>query len=669
MKHEFILSSFLIFPGLAFSQPDKAPAALEEMVVTASAANDAETRKDDETKIAAEILEARSISEVKEIFTLIPNASAIPADGNRAVSFAVRGSAEMTFHEFTGGRSGVAYYVDDIPFTDAYGRDLAMLGAEEISFFKGPHGSAFGAPGALGVIDAKTKKPAEKWSGSFSQSYASYDSWRSVAGAGGQIAPGFSIQIDGLFDQSDGWFTDRLTGDDYGKSETEVARMRLLWEATERLSFTWTSGVQRHDDDPGIYVPLAVSDPYKLSADPNAFATGSQQYHALKAEWEGDDWLLKSISSFRRSDFDDSDQSLLLDIFNPVSLQREREQDVTAWTQEIRIESTDPGAAWNWRTGVFFSDRDSHLDHHILGLGPWEGWNDIRYHQQDLALYGELSRKVGEKLEITAGLRLQSTWDHTSSDFTPTDFAQSLGGAAASSDGKDRFVGLLPTLSAVWKWSNTQRTHIRFAEGMQPGGLAIAAAGSDDYASEHSFHYELGHESAYFSDKLKIQNTIFYTDYEDYQSFQFNPAGQTIYNASRAHAWGVESGVSVKPLDHLELSSSVGWTLAEYDDFDVSSGDYSGKRIDNIPRATANAAAAYHADWGGVARLDWRYQGKTMFDQGNQTSQSGYSVFDLRVGYEKSNYGVFLFCKNLLDESKRSAGHLFDTIYFAATDG
>lgn len=194
---------------------------------------------------------------------------------------------------------------------------------------------------------------------------------------------------------------------------------------------------------------------------------------------------------------------------------------------------------------------------------------------------------------------------------------------------------------------------------LQPGGLAIAAAGSTDYDSEHSFHYELGHDASFHDEDVRFHAAVFYTDYHDYQSFQFNPAGQTIFNAERAHAVGVEGEVRVRPCEGLELFAAAGYTKARFDEFDSPIGDFGGNRINNIPIATVNLGGAYHAPWGGVARLDWRHVGDTWFDQGNTVKQDGYALLDARVGYEHGNYGAYLFARNLLDTEYYTHTYLF----------
>lgn len=619
--------------------------------------------------LTADTISERGIATVREALALIPNVSVSVADLPRAASFSVRGSHEITFHEFTGGRTGVGFYLDDVPCADAYGRDLTLYQVERIDFFKGPQGTAFGVPHSMGVLQVVTRPPGQEWAGGAAYSFGSYQFHQGVAYLSGPVASNLFFGLEGLYARDDGWFEDRTTDASYGKHETASGRARLRWLATERLEFNLTLGVERHDDDPSIYVPSdRTQNPYRLYTSPDAYATGGQNYQALHALWSGDGWQVKSISSHRAADFDDYDPVLLLEVFELFSLPRARAQDVSAWTQEFRAESTDAEALWRWRTGVFFSERDSQLDHFILGLGPWEGRNEFRYQHQDYAAYGETTRTVGEQLELSAGLRLQTTRDRTTSSFEPTALTQSLGGVPFSLDKREDYNGVLPMAAAAWKWTTVQRSYFRFSTGLQPGGLAVAAAGSSDYASERSWHYELGHDASFRDETVRLHAAVFYTDYEDYQSFQFNPAGQTVFNAARAHAVGAEGEVRVQPCAGLELFAGAGYTDARFDEFNSPIGTFDGNRISKIPIGTVNLGGTYRAAWGGFTRLDWRWVGETWWDEGNTVRQEAYSLLDARIGYERGRFGVYLFGRNLFDTEYYTHTYLFQGA-LAATPG
>lgn len=292
-------------------------------------------------------------------------------------------------------------------------------------------------------------------------------------------------------------------------------------------------------------------------------------------------------------------------------------------------------------------------------MGPWEGENELDYDSQDWAAYGELTRAIGSHLELSGGLRLQLSRDHTRSSFDPTAFAASLGGVAFETDARKDFTAALPMAGAAWKWSDAQRSYFRLSTAMQPGGLAVAAGSAFDYDAERSVHYELGHDSSFLDGRVDFHAAAYYTDYRDYQAFQFHPAGQTIFNADHAHAWGLEGELRIRPAEGLELFAGVGFTHARYDDYESIAGDFSGNRIAKIPVYTFNTGASYRAKWGGVAAINWRIVGKTSFDDANDVQQATYSLVDARVGYEKGNFGIYVFGSNLSDTSYFTHSYVF----------
>ncbi len=619
--------------------------------------------------LPSDLFEEMSITSVREALEGLPNVMVSEAESARVSSFTVRGGREISFHELTGGRTSVGYCIDDIPFADAYGRDLSMFSVDRFSFYKGPHGTAFGIPHSLGVIDVVTRPPGSETEGDLSFLVGSYETTQVLTNLSGPVSSNLFLGIDALWAADEGWFTSKETRESYGAHGMASGRARLRWVPNDRMEANLIVGIGHHDDDPVVYVPLGFNmDNPSVYASPDAYSRGSQIYEGLSFLWRLDGWQVKSITAHRDSDLDDYDPVLLKEVFDPGSTPRLRKQDMSHWTQEFRAESTEPESDLTWRTGLFLGMHDSSLDHDILGLGPWEGLNQIRYQQEDLAIYGELTRRLGEHLRWSAGIRLQTTDDTTTSSFDPTANAVSLGGGAVAMDGNDDFSGLLPMGALGWNWSEGHETYFRYSRGMQPGGIAVAAGGSTNYATEFSNHLEMGHNSSFLGKMIECQAAVFFIDYKDYQSFQFNPTGTTIFNASQAHALGAETKLSFHPDENLLIYFGAGVTRAHFDDFESTVGDFSGNEINNIPVGTANLGCSYHAEWGGFVSFDWRYAGSTWVDQGNSLEQSGYCVVDARLGYQHKGMEISIFIDNLFNSEYFSHTYLLQGLP-AATVG
>jgi iron complex outermembrane receptor protein len=79
--------------------------------------------------------------------------------------------------------------------------------------------------------------------------------------------------------------------------------------------------------------------------------------------------------------------------------------------------------------------------------------------------------------------------------------------------------------------------------------------------------------------------------------------------------------------------------------------NYAGKIAPFVPELTGLLALQYKHPQGYFARAEGVWTGKTYFDENNTSlmSQNAYALANLRLGYERKNYSIYLFAKNLAD--------------------
>jgi iron complex outermembrane receptor protein len=68
-----------------------------------------------------------------------------------------------------------------------------------------------------------------------------------------------------------------------------------------------------------------------------------------------------------------------------------------------------------------------------------------------------------------------------------------------------------------------------------------------------------------------------------------------------------------------------------------------------VPKFNASTALQYKHPQGYFARAEWLWKGKTYFNETRSAvlSQNDYSLLNLRIGYAKGGYSVYLFANNL----------------------
>ncbi|MDY0007468.1 MAG: TonB-dependent receptor, partial [Spongiibacteraceae bacterium] len=180
---------------------------------------------------------------------------------------------------------------------------------------------------------------------------------------------------------------------------------------------------------------------------------------------------------------------------------------------------------------------------------------------------------------------------------------------------------------------------------------------------------------------------LFYQKYEDIQrTLSFIPPGQTalttvVLNAGKATIQGGEVELTVIPFDSLELSAFIGYTDAQYDEFDnpgIAGQPASLKNNDfaMVPELSAGATITYTlplpTEVGDVsAQLNWYTRSDMEMTDINEPSSNidGYDLFNLYLNWDNmlgSGLSSRLFAKNLTDEEYATGGTSVWTTGFAA---
>jgi iron complex outermembrane receptor protein len=126
-----------------------------------------------------------------------------------------------------------------------------------------------------------------------------------------------------------------------------------------------------------------------------------------------------------------------------------------------------------------------------------------------------------------------------------------------------------------------------------------------------------------------------------------------IVNANRAESLGVEFELSYEIVHGLTLNGNIGYNqtqLLGYHD-PITGENLSGNEAPYIPEFTALAALDYAHDCGFRAHVEYVAYGETQYTDTNlaRYRQAPYGLLNARIGYEKGNYGVYLFGRNLGD--------------------
>jgi iron complex outermembrane receptor protein len=181
-------------PALAaFGQPQSAAGAgtLEEITVTATfRATNVQTTPLAITAINADMLEARSQTNLAQITAEAPNVSLRPAGsafGSALVAF-IRGIGQTDFNPSV--EPGVAIYVDDVYYSTITGNLLDLLDLDRVEVLRGPQGTLAGRNAIGGAIKLFTRQPDGKNDAHIAVTKGTFNRTEVKGAAGFTLAPG-----------------------------------------------------------------------------------------------------------------------------------------------------------------------------------------------------------------------------------------------------------------------------------------------------------------------------------------------------------------------------------------------------------------------------------------------------------------------------------------------
>ncbi|HET8881264.1 MAG TPA: TonB-dependent receptor, partial [Solimonas sp.] len=216
-----------------------------------------------------------------------------------------------------------------------------------------------------------------------------------------------------------------------------------------------------------------------------------------------------------------------------------------------------------------------------LTIGELKG--DIEL--QEKALFGELTRELGEYWEVTLGAR--AYWIESGGDVTTAGalYATQNNLMEVSRANSVSEHGISPKASIVFAPTDTVRSYFTVSRGFRFGGPQIGASipGHDVpevYKSDVLWNYELGLRSDWLERSLRIDISAYHIDWKNPQVFQVANIGNLIAtnfidNVGAARGDGVELAMRYLPrfARGLSLDVSVAWNrTVTTESFDSSTG-------------------------------------------------------------------------------------------------
>lgn len=621
------------------------------------------------------------LREVRRIDDLVPNVQFNETGQLSSVFVSIRG---IESNPFIVNRAAI--YIDGIPFREL--SNAVLNNIDSIEVLRGPQSTLYGANSEAGLILINTRQPSEFLEGQLRLTGSSYK------GRQGYGVDGF-ISSPIIEDELNASLSFKLSEEDAfvanpassvgeaGEIQDVFVQATATWQPNENFKLRAT-GYILDTDAPGLfeqeYAPLDIDlynqtyrDAFNGGRDVGEFeflndtpkrTTERDVVLGLSASYQIENGTLDAALSYFDSEGDSA--GLDLDLTALPTVAGRDVEDQTISSAEIRFTSPD-SASFEYLVGISWYDEEltrqlgtafggASLDSYALSPPLFAG-------SEDYAVFVSLTAQLFgiEGLSGTVGLR----WDRAKRNTEQQEGILDLGFAQLPFQNiilEETFNEFLPRFAISYQPSDRTHIYASAAKGYIPGGFNLAAADAEfsdeviTYDQETVYSYEVGVKRTFKHGYVNA--ALFYIESDNWQEVQvlFDDQGRVISTAFIAANGSIESqGFEIEGKyninDNLKLTASIGYTDANYEDFQFSETEnLAGNPVKLVPEYDANLALRYETDQGFFARGELSFLGDTPLDERSLAVRDAVVQVNLQAGYESDKYSVHLFAENLTDK-------------------
>ena len=412
-------------------------------------------------------------------------------------------------------------------------------------------------------------------------------------------------------------------------------------------------------------------------------------------EWDiNDNFTFKSITAHRRVEDgfwsrDTSHSKLPVHVI--VRTANDYEQKQT--TQEFQLLGNAFDDRLEWLVGLYYlKETGKHLD--VVEL-PFNTVFDSggTIDNESKAVFAQGTFDITSQLSLTAGVR----YTDEEKEFVPASyvgidrgvpFPLSISPAspfdcrgtplsAANTEGScvlppepahSNASELQPYVNLSYQWAEDFMTYVSYSEGFKAGAFTqrVFPAKREVPVAGPEFVkvYEGGFKSTLLDNRMRLNASVFFTDYTDMQvtsdeSDSAGTIGLSTVNAAEAEILGFELEMTAVPTPEMLLQVGVGYLDAEYVKLDEGVAFAIDDQLINAPEWNINAAAQYSIDLGDMGsltpRLDLAHTSKVANDDRNTPLlvQDAYTLLNLSLTWRDVDdvWSVTAAGRNVTDEA------------------
>jgi iron complex outermembrane receptor protein len=562
------------------ANPQLAPPTVGEVLVTAQRrSQNLQQVPVSVQAISSQQLIASGIKSTQDLGQITPNVTIIsPIGAGNQPLITIRGIGLNDFDTNNAGPNGV--YLDDVYLSAPGVQNFSMFDIAQVQVLKGPQGTLYGRNTSGGALLFTSNRPTDTFTADLHAEYGVYNTLQLEGAVGGPIASGLDGRIAAVFNHSDGYTHNFLTGDPYDNVNNEAVRVQLQYEPNDQLKLYFNSNILyvRNHPQPyghiGVFVPGTQNTPSPVFCTPaQAFAGGCVDLYGygtppfwqgayaetkdltnlaaitqFRADYKAGPITLTSISSWQHDDKfhpEDTDG----DPLNLIRATYGVKSDT--FTQELRAAQSEHD--FNWVAGLYYLHENLKQNQPLslffdgdlgggFGIPPGPGAFDgiaqiVQNHSSqasDSAALFAQGDYTYKRFTLTLGGRY--TWERKSFDYAQASQFQS---------GGDGNYGPLVNLinppqesqsASNFTWRVALSYHVNdetqvygsVATGFKSGIFNGSFLSNDPnqvalqlrpVKPEEVTAYEIGEKATFFDNRLRLNAAVFYNAYRNEQVF------------------------------------------------------------------------------------------------------------------------------------------------------
>lgn len=231
---------------------------------------------------------------------------------------------------------------------------------------------------------------------------------------------------------------------------------------------------------------------------------------------------------------------------------------------------------------------------------------------------------------------------------------------------------VLPKLGFRYKVNDNTTVGYLYSRGYRSGGVGVnPGTGAEyDYKPEFLDNHEISVRNTSPDKHLTTSANLYYADWKDQQVTVFgnaNPYDQTTVNAADSRLYGFEFETKYSHDNGVFGFANLALSDTEYKTFDNNGANYSGNEFKSAPRLKSTLGLGYYANNGFNGNISTRTTTGSYQEAGNFRKSKGYTMTDLRIGYEGDSWRINSYVKNLFDKKVEHRYWTFTNTAYAST--